>query len=276
VEQPDSSGIEEFVKRAPPHLRTAVLTSLLKIDFHYRERAGETIHASDYIERFPNDGESIAEAFSQYHRDKSAVDVASSDDYEILEPIGRGGMGVIYKARDKLGRIVALKSVRSACIDGDSIALERFRREIKAASQLEHDHIARVYDSGNLNGQPYYTMQFIDGQSLQELLRDDHQIVRPLLGRVAARYMAQVGDAIHYAHQKEIPHRDLKPGNVLVDKEDRAYITDFGLARMDGDLQTLTGAGNIVGTPGYMAPEQIEGNPQRPATDIYGLGATPR
>jgi serine/threonine-protein kinase len=191
-------------------------------------------------------------------------------DFELVEEIGRGGMGVVYKAWEKsLKRFVALKMVlRGEHASGADLA--RFRGEAQSAAGLTHPNIVPVYKVDSENGQAYFSMKYVEGQTLAERIK-----AGPLSPRDAARYLAAVSRAVHHAHQKGILHRDLKPANVLIDGDDQPLVTDFGLAkRVEGGV-SLTGTGAIVGTPSYMAPEQAAGNHGNPgpAADIYSLGA---
>jgi eukaryotic-like serine/threonine-protein kinase len=202
-------------------------------------------------------------------------------DYEILDAIGRGGMGVVYRARQvSLGRIVALKMVLRGALASASDRT-RFRAEAESAARLHHPHITPVYEVGDENGQPYFSMQFIEGTTLARRIADG-----PLPAREAARMLLPVCRAIAEAHRGGLLHRDLKPSNILIDRTGRPYVSDFGLAKRvtaDQSHETvdeqaaslLTHSGAIVGTPGYMAPEQAAGNRGEVsrATDVYGLGA---
>jgi eukaryotic-like serine/threonine-protein kinase len=202
-------------------------------------------------------------------------------DYEILDEIGRGGMGVVYRARQvSLGRIVALKMVLRGALASASDRT-RFRAEAESAARLHHPHITPVYEVGDENGQPYFSMQFIEGTTLARRIADG-----PLPAREAARMLLPVCRAIAEAHRGGLLHRDLKPSNILIDRTGRPYVSDFGLAKRvtaDQSHETvdepaaslLTHSGAIVGTPGYMAPEQAAGNRGEVsrATDVYGLGA---
>jgi WD40 repeat protein/tRNA A-37 threonylcarbamoyl transferase component Bud32 len=190
-------------------------------------------------------------------------------DYELLEEIGQGGMGIIYKARQiKLDRIVALKMILDRRHDR-----ERFRLEAELAASLEHPNIVSIYEVGEFEGHPYFTMQFVEGKNLSELLA-----AGPLQAKAAAELTAQLAVAVHYAHQRGVLHRDLKPANVLLDAAGTPHVTDFGLAKQiecDDRLGSITETGAILGTPSYMSPEQAGGQRDRltVATDIYGLGA---
>jgi eukaryotic-like serine/threonine-protein kinase len=190
-------------------------------------------------------------------------------DCELLEELGRGGMGVVYRARQfSLDRIVALKILRDASA-ASTIDLARFRAEASSAAGLDHPHIVPVYAVGDHEGQPYFIMRLIEGQSLARRLADG-----PIPPRDAAALLAPVARAVDYAHRRGVLHRDLKPSNILVDHDGMPHVADFGLAkRLDVDLE-LTSSGAIVGTPGYMAPEQVSMGQSRigPASDVYGLG----
>lgn len=200
-------------------------------------------------------------------------------DYEVLEELGRGGMGVVYRARQKdLDRVVALKMI----LRGDLASpadLTRFRAEAEAAAQVHHPRIVPVYEVGDIEGRPFFSMKLIEGTTLARRLIDG-----PIPSRAAAELLAPICRAIAEAHRRGILHRDLKPSNILIDHEGLTYVTDFGLAkRVKTDstdlriagLQSLTQSGAILGTPSYMAPEQAAGNrgDVSAASDIYSLGA---
>lgn len=191
-------------------------------------------------------------------------------DYELQEELGRGGMGVVYKAWEKaLERHVALKMIlRGEHASG--VDLARFRGEAQSAAGLSHPNIVPVYQVGEHEGQAYFSMKYIEGTTLARQMA-----AGPLPPREAARLLLNVTRAVHHAHQNGILHRDLKPANLLIDLAGEPHVTDFGLAKRVEGGPSLTGTGAIVGTPSYMAPEQALGNtgPATPATDVYSLGA---
>jgi hypothetical protein len=190
-------------------------------------------------------------------------------EYELLGEIGRGGMGIVFKAREPgLNRLVAIKMVLPGALPDDS-ELQRFHSEAAAAAKLQHPHIVAVHRVGQLGDRHFFTMDYIDGPSLTQRLAQG-----PLPGRTAARYVAAVARAIHHAHLNGVLHRDLKPANILLDAADRPHVTDFGLAKHFTTDSGQTRTGSILGTPSYMAPEQASGSKDiGPACDVYGLGA---
>lgn len=190
--------------------------------------------------------------------------------YELLEIIGRGGMGVVYRARQTdLDRMVAVKMILGGALipDGD---LQRFQAESRAAGGLHHPHILQVYEAGAIAGQHYFAMQLIEGPSLAQRLERG-----PMAPDAAAKCLAAVARAVAYLHGHGIVHRDLKPGNIMLDRNDWPYVTDFGLVKWLSAPADRTGTGAVLGTPSYMAPEQAAGQNVRvgPQSDIYSLGA---
>src|SRR5437773_8528853 len=191
-------------------------------------------------------------------------------DYELLEEIGRGGQGVVYRARQKsLNRTVALKVIGLGQW-ATQAHLKRFRREAESAANLDHPCIVPIYEVGEREGSCYFSMKFIDGGQLDEVAKRT-----PISTRNAAELIAKLARTVHYAHEHGILHRDIKPGNILLDAEGEPHLTDFGLARLLETKSTVTHTMDVLGTPSYMAPEQAVGNNARvsSATDIYGLGA---
>jgi len=191
-------------------------------------------------------------------------------DYELLEEIARGGMGVVYRARQiSLNRTVALKMILSGQFASKQEVL-RFRAEAEAAANLRHPNIVAIHETGEQEGRHYFSMEFVQGRNLSEIAAEG-----PLPARRAAQYARIVAEAIHYAHEQGVLHRDLKPSNVLIDENDQPRITDFGLAkRARGDFG-LTVTGQLLGSPNFMPPEQTSGKSGKvgPASDVYGLGA---
>jgi TolB-like protein/predicted Zn-dependent protease len=191
-------------------------------------------------------------------------------DYALLEEIGRGGQAVVYRAHQKsLNRTVALKLLGLGPWTTET-HLKRFRREAEAAASLQHPGIVPIYEVGERNGQCYFSMQFVEGGQLDEVVTRE-----PMPIRRAVELIVKVAGTVHYAHEHGILHRDIKPGNILVDKNCEPHLTDFGLARLLDTQSSVTRTIDVLGTPSYMAPEQAAGkNTQSTtATDIYGLGA---
>jgi CRP-like cAMP-binding protein len=191
-------------------------------------------------------------------------------DYELLGEIARGGMGIVYKAKQvSLNRVVALKMILAGDQAG-SKELKRFRKEVEAAAALQHPNIVTIHEVGEYEGRPFFSMDYVEGPNLSEVVR-----AGPLEVKRAARYVLKIASAIHQAHQQGILHRDLKPSNVLIDSRDEPQITDFGLAKRLQDQTDLTQSGETLGTPNYMPPERLSTKPEKaePAGDIYSLGA---
>lgn len=205
---------------------------------------------------------------------------SSIGDFVIIEELGRGGMGVVYRARQQsLDRIVALKMILRGEF-ASSEDLQRFRTEAEAIAKLNHPHIVPLHEFGDFRGQPYFSMQFIHGKTLSQRLMNG-----PLTSTETAQLLVPICRAIAEAHRHGIFHRDLKPSNILIDRDGRPYVTDFGLAkRIDVSrgkskskdrFASVTDTGAIIGTPSYMAPEQAAGQRGQvgPYSDVYSLGA---
>ncbi len=191
-------------------------------------------------------------------------------EYELLGILGQGGMGVVYKARHRpLRRVVAIKMILAGAHASPEI-LRRFQQEAEASAQLSHPNIVSVYEVGQHHGLPYFSMEFIDGKSLSAHLRESS-----LTSHRAAELLLQMCAAVHYSHEQGILHRDLKPQNIMLTTEGIAKVADFGLAkRLSDDDPQYTRTGDILGTPGYMAPEQARGSREvGPTADVYALGA---
>jgi eukaryotic-like serine/threonine-protein kinase len=201
---------------------------------------------------------------------RAATMLGELGDYELLEEIGRGGQGVVFHARQKsLNRTVPLKVI-SLGQWASKAHLKRFRREAEAAASLDHPSIVPIYEVGERDGSCYFSMKFVEGGQLDEVIRRT-----PMSIRQSAELTAKVARTVHYAHEHGILHRDIKPGNILLDQKGEPHLTDFGLARLIESESSVTQTLDILGTPSYMAPEQAVGNNAAvcSATDVYGLGA---
>lgn len=202
--------------------------------------------------------------------ESSAQSGMSLGEYEILGEIARGGMGVVYRARQRrLNRVVALKMILAGQFAGEE-DVQRFHAEAEAAANLNHPGIVPIYDVGEYDGQHFFSMGFVDGQSLSEMIADG-----PLAPRQAAEYAKGIADAIAFAHDHGVIHRDLKPANVLIDASGQPKVTDFGLAKKLKEDSGLTATGQVLGTPNYMPPEQASGKLHEitETSDVYSLGA---
>jgi serine/threonine-protein kinase len=257
---------------------STLLFELLALDVELRRGVGESPRSRDYVGRFPDHSALIAEALREMSASPDAgtstVDwplgrVRRVGDYELLEEIARGGMGVVYKARQiSLGRVVALKTILTGPHASEA-EVRRFRLEAEAAARLDHPRIVPIYEVGRSHGVSYFSTKLVEGGSLARHL--DRYTANP---RATAELVAEVARALHHAHRRGIVHRDVKPSNILLD-EGGPLVADFGLAKRveDASQTTLTASGAMVGTPAYMAPEQAAGHEVTPAADVYGLGA---
>jgi eukaryotic-like serine/threonine-protein kinase len=282
-------AIEDHLRDVPEPERHALLPELIEVEVEYRQRAGEAPQAEEFQRRFPDlDAAWLAATLAP----RAAAPTAAPEgtvpaaaglgagrrvgDYELLGEVGRGGMGVVYKARQvSLNRIVALKMVLSGPFASPA-EVRRFRLEAENTAQLDHPHVVPIYEVGEHDGLPFFAMKLVEGGSLASaVVSGQWSVVSKDTQRGVARLMATVARAVHYAHQCGILHRDLKPANILLDAEGRPHVTDFGLAKRIEGPSGLTQSGALVGTPGYMAPEQArgEGQPLTTAADVYALGA---
>jgi serine/threonine protein kinase len=201
---------------------------------------------------------------------RSAETLGELGDYQLLEVVGRGGQGVVFRARQKsLNRTVALKMISLGSWATEA-HLKRFRREAEAAASLEHPGIVPIYEVGEGDGSCYFSMRFVEGGQLDQVIKR-----RPTSIRQAAELISKIARTVHFAHEHGILHRDIKPGNILLDAKSEPLLTDFGLARLVEAESTVTRTKEVMGTPSYMAPEQAMGNnlAVSSATDVYGLGA---
>ncbi len=189
--------------------------------------------------------------------------------YTILEPIGKGGMSIVYRAtQESIGREVAVKVLLGSLVEQDKTFLERFYREVQIAAKLQHPHILPVHDFGVHEGQPYIVMAYLRGGTLSDRIKQGPMSLAEVLSLTA-----QIAEALDFAHNQGIIHRDIKPSNVMLDAQGNGYLADFGLAKISDASTELTGS-RLVGTPDYMAPDFSEADAITPAVDIYALGVT--
>ena len=218
----------------------------------------------------PNSGQRGSEFAQRDAQSASPSPLPTLPDYEILHEIARGGMGVVYQARQKsLNRQVAVKMILHGQLASEADR-RRFANEAAAAAQLRHPHIVIIHEISEHAGQPFFSMEFVAGESLASMIRRG-----PLAAKQAASYVQQVALATQFAHSCGVLHRDIKPSNVLIDEAGLARVTDFGLAKHFEAVDKVTLTGQLIGTPAYMAPEQITGPAESvgPRSDVYALGA---
>ena len=239
-----------------------------------REHPGfaSALECLDALESMAPEPEATVPAEAPAEESGSSVGAIPRDfgSYELLQEIGRGGMGVVFKARQKgLERTVAIKMILASHL-ASAEHVRRFQVEAKAAASLRHPHIVHIHEVGQLHGQHYFAMEYIEGVSLATRIAKE-----PMEVESAARIVAKVARAVSHLHQQGIVHRDLKPSNILLDAEGEPYVTDFGLAKVFASGAEATTTGVIAGTPSYMAPEQAIGHSGDvgPTSDVYSLGA---
>jgi len=286
----DPSSAIDGLSREEEDARDEQLALLLG-DLMERARQGKIVDIDQVIRANPLLGDELRELWgaamladavsSQVSAEKSgegfADDMPSATlelparigDYELQEEIGRGGMGVVYRAQHvSEPRVAAVKMILRGKL-ASSIDRARFSAEAEATSRLAHENIVRVHEVAEHDGQLYFTMDYIPGETLAQRLSRG-----PMLPREAATLLAKIARAIHYAHTQGVLHRDVKPSNILIDEDGQPHVTDFGLAKQTEDGVNLTRTGAVLGTPAYMAPEQAAGGRGRlgPPSDVYSLG----
>jgi len=261
-----------------PLERSALLAELILLEVDYRRRRGETSTKQEYLERFPEDATAIHDAFNVGDKSTGAFEPPTVQrlaelfpSLQIMELIGAGGMGAVYKARQEgLDRVVAIKVLPEEFGHDVKFAL-RFTREARTLAKLNHPNIVALYEFGNVADTYYFLMEYVEGSTLRDVVKS-----RELAPQHALAIVPHLCDALQYAHDKGVVHRDIKPENILMSVDGSVKIADFGLSRILGDesqQQSLTGTHQVMGTPRYMAPEQLENTHSVDhRADIYSLG----
>jgi serine/threonine-protein kinase len=285
--------ISDYLGAVAEPLRDRLFEELLLSDLEFRARGATVTDAEHYVAQFPDRAAQIASVMERFRSEHAGgrgefvtapvgekpgessewatlATARQCGNYELVREIARGGMGIVFEARDtKLQRTVALKMILDRNLASPE-AVQRFYAEAEMAASLNHPGIVPIYDVGSHEGHHYYAMAYVEGPTLSTQLR------RRRFGMdEAARIVLELAKAVGYAHDHGVVHRDLKPGNVLLSRTGLPQITDFGLAKRTDSTEQLTVAGQILGTPGYMAPEQAAGDigQSGPAVDTYALGA---
>ncbi len=294
----DRKSIEAYVAQVSDAMKPIVVRELVSLECELRSELGEVLSRGGYLGRFPGFKDEAEAGFDDWFATSDHSETITTDDvqtperygdYRIVRQIGQGGMGIVYEAiQESLARTVAIKTLASHPLHVPKSAL-RFRRESRAVARLHHTNIIQVYGSGVHDGIPYFAMQFIDGKSLDNVVREaiacqqsmaadcnSERLEHRLLGSEAylniARIGAQVSSALQYAHENGVLHRDIKPSNLLIDEKGTTWVSDFGLAKLRRQSdQTISG--EIIGTLRY-APPEIFGGSWSESGDVYSLGLT--
>ena len=280
----DRPRIEDYLSRVPAASRSRLLGELLRLEIEWQQRVGETITPQTYLQRFPHEVSTVRSALDSLgvRTDSTLSTAAAARDtqpsvgsgvhpscpgrfgrFELISPLGSGGFGTVYLADDtQLGRRVALKIPRVN--DGN----RRFLTEARAAAKLQHTHIVTVHDCGELDGWLYIVSAYIEGTDLARAVKTQKLSLRRLV-----TWIRDAARALAYSHAQGVIHRDIKPGNLLIDAAGQIHVADFGLARRVEDASSLTTDGSLLGTPAYMSPEQAAGRTADvgPASDQYSL-----
>ncbi len=286
--------VEDYLRDFPELNRPDVVARLVEQEIEARAGAGFVVEPSEYFSRFPGlelkhtifsaagaptdnaraDGETRPDSGSAPSIGTIDTLPHSFGPYVLTDRIGRGGMGSVYRARQPAaGRDVAIKiaDVSSPSAHARHAVAQRFETEAHAAAGIVHDNVVPIFDVGSIDGAPYYAMRLVEGGDLAGLTKEE-----TIAPRMAARYMAEIARGVAAAHARGLLHRDIKPQNILIDAEtDRALLTDFGLARVMAADSSLTHAGQVLGTPSYMPPEQVKDSSKiDQRADVYSLGGT--
>ena len=283
----DTPRIESYLDESIDEFRQELIAELVALDVNYRRKLGERPQVDQYLERFPDAKSELrpylvalldntvrgpGNTHPDTMKNDRRLELIGKDfgNYELIEEIARGGMGVVFRARQKLtNRIVALKMILAGQFANDE-EIQRFHAEAQAVAKLDHPGIVPIYDAGEHNGYHFLAMAFVDGGDLNQYCGE-----QTLNQTTICRIVRSLAEAVGYAHQNRVVHRDLKPANILLTQGMRPRITDFGLARQVESDSQLTETGQVVGTPSFMAPEQAQGKSEGvgPRSDIYSIGA---